>query len=316
MRNRIVTLVEASAATDEKVVFLTGDLGYSVVEPLQEMLGERFINAGVAEANMISMAGSLAALGFKPFVYSIGPFATSRCFEQIRNDIVYQRRKVGIIGVGSGFSYGGLGPSHHALEDASIMAALPDMIVGNPGNVAELDRFFALSQLTEAPAYFRIARESGTAYPVPFFMLHSAAYCVREGCDATLVASGVMVSECLAAAELLAAQDFAARVVSVPVVAPFPKDALARTISEGPIVSAFEGFPGNPFSVGVMATLYENRITNPFLELTAPHRFESVVGNTQALRKGAGLDAETIARRTLELAAFAMPLRRARGSAA
>ncbi len=310
MRNRIMSLIEANASQDDKITFLTGDLGFSVVEPLQAALGERFINVGVAEANMVSIAGALAAVGFRPFVYSIGPFVTSRCFEQIRNDVVYQKRKVCLIGVGSGFSYGALGPSHHALEDASIMAALPGMIVGDPGNVAELDRFYVVAQAEEAPVYFRIARESGVAFPVPIFSLETAAYRVREGEDATLIGCGAAVSECLAAADLLGDEGIDAGVVSTPVIAPFPKAALLRTLGRGPIVSVFEGFPGNPFSVGVMATLYENRIDNPYLELTVPHRFEHVVGNTQALRAAAGLDASAIAARVIELNASAASKRR------
>ena len=116
MRNRIIHLVEAAASRDDKVVFLTGDLGFSVVEPLMDALGERFINMGVAEANMMSVASALAAQGFKPFVYSIAPFVTLRCLEQIRNDIAYQKRAVRVIGAGAGYSYGTLGPSHHALR--------------------------------------------------------------------------------------------------------------------------------------------------------------------------------------------------------
>ncbi|PWB80318.1 MAG: hypothetical protein C3F11_18250 [Methylocystaceae bacterium] len=295
MRNRIIELIEAANALDPRVVFLTGDLGFSVVEPLQAALGERFVNVGVAEANMMSIAGPLAALGFRPFVYSIGPFVTARCLEQIRNDIVYQNRAVRIIGVGSGFSYGSLGPSHHALEDAHLMAALPGMIVANPGNVAELDRFFALTLDEAQPAYFRIPRESGAAFPVPMFSLDTAAYVVRDGDELTLVACGVGVADALLAAERLERDGLSARVVSVPVVAPFPKTALARVIADGPVVSVFEGFPGNPFSVGVVATLFENGFRNAYAELVAPHAFAHIVGDTQALRRDAGLDARAIA---------------------
>jgi len=307
MRNRIISLIEADAAQSEDIVFLTGDLGFSVVEPLQEMLGERFVNVGVAEANLVSISASLAAQGFMPFIYSIAPFVTARCYEQIRNDIVYQKRAVRIIGVGSGFSYGSLGASHHALEDANIMAALPGMIIGNPGNVAELDRFYAVAMQEEQPAYFRIARESGAAWSVPFFSLDSGAYLAREGADATLIACGVSVTECLRAVELLAAENISVRVVSVPVIAPFPSAALARLIGPGPIISVFEGFPGNPFSQGVMKTLYEGRFSNPYAELTVPHRFESIVGNTEALRARCGLDAASIANAMLRLVEGAAP---------
>ncbi|MCX7900327.1 MAG: hypothetical protein N2444_09645 [Methylocystis sp.] len=296
MRNRIISLIEASAAQDENIVFLTGDLGFSVVEPLQAMLGERFINAGVAEANMVSMASSLAAIGFRPFVYSITPFVTARCFEQIRNDVVYQKRKVCLIGVGSGFSYGALGASHHALEDAAIMASLPGMIIGNPANVSELDRFYALSETEDAPVYFRIAREGGVAFSAPIFTLETAAYTLRKGADVTLVASGVTVAECLRAAEWLSEEGVEAQIVSVPVIAPFPRQALAKEIGDAPVVSVFEGFPGNPFSIGVMATLFESGFGKAYHEMTAPHRFETLVGDTAALRRRAQLDAPAIVR--------------------
>lgn len=295
MRNRIIELIEAEALNDPRIVFLTGDLGFSVVEPLEAALGERFVNMGVAEANMISVAGSLAATGLRPFAYSITPFITCRCFEQIRNDIVYQGRAVRLIGVGSGFSYGGLGPSHHGLEDASIMASLPGLVVFNSANISELDRVYALARDEDRACYFRMARESGVGFPTPIFTLESAAYTVRAGDDATLIASGVSVAECLRAADLLAKEGLRARVVSAPVIAPFPKAALAREIGAGPVVSVFEGFPGNPFSQGVMAALFENRLPNPYRELTVPHRFEHVVGDTETLRKRAGLDAASIA---------------------
>jgi transketolase len=303
MRNRIVTLIEASAIEDERFAFLTGDLGYSVVEPLQATLGERFINAGVAEANMVSMAGGLAALGFKPFVYSIGPFMTSRCFEQIRNDIVYQQRKVGIIGVGSGFSYGTLGPSHHALEDAHIMSALPGLIVLNPANIAELDRVYALAQNETKSAYFRIARESGVSFSAPIFSLDNAAYKLREGGDVTLIASGVTVSECLAAAERLESRGIYASVISVPVLSPFPVDRVSELVGGAPVISVFEGYRGNPLSQGVMQALLRQGGRVAYRDLCAPHAFAHIVGNTTFLRRQAGLDALSIAASAHELTA-------------
>jgi transketolase len=295
MRTRIMTLIQQTAATDKSVVFLTGDLGFSVVENLAECLGERFINVGVAEANMVGMAASLAASGFKPFTYTIAPFMSARCYEQIRNDVAYQKRTVRLIAVGAGFSYGTLGPSHHALEDATILAALPDMIIGNPGNADELDRFYELAMQDPRPAYFRIARDSGRSYPVAAFTLDDAAFTVRPGLDVTLVASGMMVSECLIAADQLAADGIAAKVVSVPVLAPFPRAALAREIALGPVISVFEGYPGNPLSTGVMATLLGLSRPNRFSDLSARHQFAREIGGTDALRRHAGIDSAAIA---------------------
>jgi transketolase len=307
MRNRIIELIEAEASGDDSIAFLTGDLGFSVVEPLAAELGERFINMGVAEANMISVAASLARTGLKPFAYSITPFITSRCFEQIRNDIVYQQRSVRLIGVGSGFSYGSLGPSHHGLEDAAIMASLPGLIVLNPANVAELDHLYALTREKTRPVYFRIARESGITFSVPMFALDRAVYRLRAGDDVTLVASGVTVAECLDAAALLAQQGIAASVVSAPVLSPFPTEALGELLGEAPVISVFEGYRGNPLSLGVMETLLRNRSRTVYQELCAPHAFADTVGSTQFLRRHAGLDSAAIATRVLELQAKSPP---------
>src|SRR5947209_12818779 len=131
MRARLMELISAHALSDPNVLFMTGDLGFSVVEPLQAKLGPRFINSGVAEANMMTMASALAACGFRPYAYTIAPFITTRCYEQIRNDVCFHRRAVLIVGVGAGLSYGSLGPSHHSLEDTTIMATLPAMAIAS-----------------------------------------------------------------------------------------------------------------------------------------------------------------------------------------
>ena len=294
MRQRIVELIRATASGDPSVVFLTGDLGYSVVEPLEAALGSRFINMGVAEANMISVAASLAATGLTPFAYSIAPFISSRCFEQIRNDVVYQRRAVRLIAVGSGFSYGTLGPSHHALEDATILAQLPGMIVANPANTAELDRLYMLMMLEPHPAYLRIARENGAAFDVAMHSLQSGAYAVTGGTDVTLVASGVTVTESLAAAALLATEGISAGVVSVPVLAPFPGQALGAAIRTPAVVCVFEGYAGNPLATGTMAALLDANAGIAFANLAAPARFPAMAGSTAYLRREAGLDAASI----------------------
>ena len=295
MRNRIIKLIGEAAANDDNIVFLTGDLGFSVVEPLQASMGERFINMGISEANMVSVASSLSASGFNVFAYSITPFITARCYEQIRNDACYQRRPLRLIGVGAGYSYGTLGPSHHALEDAHLLAALPNVIIGNPANVDELDRFFELTLHAPETVYFRIPRESGTPRPLPAFDLVSAAYTLVDGDDITIVTSGVSVNDAHIAVGLLAEAGISARLVSVPVIKPFPTDHLASLLADAPVLTVFEGYRGNPLTVGVMETLLRHRCAQPFAEL-AVDTFAHSVGNTDFLRAAAGLDAASIAR--------------------
>ncbi len=119
MRN-ILTTTLVKHATRSDFAFLTGDLGFGALEPLREVAGDRFINTGIAEQNMISVASGLGRIGFAPWVYSIAPFIYARPFEQIRNDICLHRLPVCLIGNGGGYGYGVMGATHHALEDYGV----------------------------------------------------------------------------------------------------------------------------------------------------------------------------------------------------
>src|SRR4051794_36992037 len=108
-------------------MFITGDLGYNALEGIAKELGKRFVNSGVAEQNMMGMAAGCAMAGFKPWVYSIIPFTTYRCLEQIRNDVCLHHLPVRIVGNGGGYTYGIMGSTHHALEDLAVLKPLPGM---------------------------------------------------------------------------------------------------------------------------------------------------------------------------------------------
>src|SRR5271167_2666914 len=119
-------------------VFLTGDLGFKALEPLQSALGQRFINAGVSEQNMVSVAAGLARSGLRPWTYSIAPFLYARPFEQIRNDVCFHGLPVILVGNGGGYGYGVMGSSHHALEDYGVLLSLPGMQVHVPAFDADI----------------------------------------------------------------------------------------------------------------------------------------------------------------------------------
>ena len=116
-----------NAAANPDFVFLTGDLGYRALEPLRDALGKRFINAGVAEQNMVSVAAGLAGAGLRPWVYSIAPFVYARPFEQIRNDVCQHDLPVVLVGNGGGYGYGVMGSTHHSVEDYGTLLGLPHM---------------------------------------------------------------------------------------------------------------------------------------------------------------------------------------------
>ena len=129
MRVEFVNAVIKHYETIRNQVFLTGDLGFMALETVREKFGKYFINAGVAEQNMISVAAGLAAEGFIPWVYSISPFATLRPYEQLRNDVCHHNLPVKIVGNGGGYGYGIMGATHHTLEDIGAMRLLPGMKV-------------------------------------------------------------------------------------------------------------------------------------------------------------------------------------------
>ena len=142
MREIFIEELYIAARKNKRIMLVVNDLGYSVIEKFAKDLPRQFINAGVAEQNMIGLAAGLALGGKRVFVYSIGNFPTLRCLEQIRNDICYHDLNVTITSIGGGFSYGQLGMSHHATEDLSIMRALPNMTVVAPGTFNEVNKYF------------------------------------------------------------------------------------------------------------------------------------------------------------------------------
>lgn len=141
-----------------ELVFLTGDLGFMALEPLQKALGDRFINAGVSEQNMVSVGAALAKDGWKPWCYSIAPFCFARPFEQIRNDVCLHVLPVKLVGNGGGFGYGVMGPTHHAVEDYGILLTLPEMRVFAPAFNEDVPHVVPRVADAPGPSYLRLGR--------------------------------------------------------------------------------------------------------------------------------------------------------------
>jgi transketolase len=169
MRKQLCDALVARAAKPE-MVFLTGDLGFMALEALQEALGPRFINAGVAEQNMVSVAAGLARQNLEVWVYSIAPFCYARPFEQIRNDITFHNLPVKLIGNGGGYGYGVMGPTHHAIEDYGVLLTLPNMSVYVPVFDEDMDAVIARAGTSSRPAYIRMGRgEPPKGYTAPAY---------------------------------------------------------------------------------------------------------------------------------------------------
>ena len=155
MRNAFCSAL-IDCAADPAFVFLTGDLGFRALEPLREKMGERFINAGVAEQNMVSVAAGLAKEGLRPWVYSIAPFLYARAFEQIRNDVCLHGMPVTLVGNGGGYGYGVMGGTHHAIEDYGTLLSLLGMRVYLPAFDCDVTESIRYLMQADHPAYLRL----------------------------------------------------------------------------------------------------------------------------------------------------------------
>lgn len=192
MRRAFVEALEKTAEQDPRIIFLTGDLGYQMFDDFKEKFGQRYINVGIAEAQMVCAAAGLAMEGFRPFVYSIASFATGRPFEQIRVSIAYPNLPVVIVGAGGGYCYSTSGTTHHSAEDIALMSLLPKMTIVAPGNPEEVKDLVPQLLQLDGPSYIRIGKfgEPGYEAKAPTILGH--ARLLKDGNDIALVSTGEM----------------------------------------------------------------------------------------------------------------------------
>jgi transketolase len=240
MRDAFVGALLEMAEADSRIVLLTGDLGFMVLEPFAERLPERFINVGVAEQNMVGIATGLAEAGFVPFVYSIATFASMRAYEFIRNGPVLHLLPVRIVGVGAGLDYGHNGVTHYALEDVAIMRAQPDMTVIAPADPAQAVTTAYRSSDVAGPVYFRIGKTNTTVPNLEGRFRFGHMDCISKGEDVAIIALGSMAAEASEAATLLEQQGIGAAVAVVASVQPAPVEDLADLLSEIPYAVTVE----------------------------------------------------------------------------
>jgi transketolase len=153
MRNTFVKEFLETLQPDD--VFLTGDVGYNSLEPVQAILKDRFINCGIAEQNMVSMAAGLAKAGLRPWVYSIAPFIFARAYEQIRNDVVHHLFRVNLVGTAD---YPVLGFSHSSSEDFDVLRTLRPLMYYDPKSVEEVKANVRSIRTSTVPTYLRLGR--------------------------------------------------------------------------------------------------------------------------------------------------------------
>jgi transketolase len=297
MRGAFVRGLVEVAAADARVLLLTGDLGYMVLEPFSDAFPDRFLNAGVAEQNMLGVATGLAEAGFIPFVYSIATFATLRPYEFIRNGPVWHRLPVRIVGIGGGFEYGPQGVSHHALEDLGLMRLQPGLTVVAPADARQTAAALRATWDLPGPVYYRIGKDDRTEVAgLDGRFTLGRAQRIRDGEDAVLVACGSVASEAAAAADGLAARGVRAGVLVVASVAPAPIDDLVAALGRVPLALTVEGHYVNG-GVGslVAEVIAEHRLGCRLLRCGVRRGPDGVSGSQRWMQEAHGLSASALA---------------------
>jgi transketolase len=297
VRTAFIKAFAEIAASDPRVMLLTGDLGFGVVLEFAKRFPKQFVNAGVAEQNLASVSAGLAMCGKIVFVYSIANFPTLRCYEQIRNDICYHNANVKIAAVGCGLAYGALGSSHHATEDLAVMRAMPGMTVLAPGDPRETEEAVRGAVELSGPCYLRLGRAGEPVVhdgPVPFVI--GKALTVREGSDLTLIATGSMLFTAVRVADRLRTQGTRIRVLSMHTVQPLDDDAVRRAAREtGAVVTLEEHSIRGGLGGAVAEILSESGLQGLiFKRLSLPPEFIKEVGDQNFLRQVHGLGEDEV----------------------
>lgn len=224
MRFTVVKNIYQAALKNQKIYFLTGDLGHAYEDDFKKNIPNQYINAGIAEQNMMGIAAGLALSGMKVFVYSISPFVTMRCFEQIKNDVCYQNVDVNIIGVGGGFSYGPYGNTHCSIEDIAVMRVLPNMKIICPANPLEAEQLTKQIINLRGPIYMRIGRGKEPMPKNEYSVTFKKCYRVKDGRDGVILATGTILTECEQAIELLSKRGFNFALINIHTIKPIDQD--------------------------------------------------------------------------------------------
>lgn len=308
MRDSFVHTLIQLAQEDSNIELLTGDLGFGVLKPYWESVPNQFLNAGIAEQNMASVAAGMALTGKTVFIYSIGNFPTLRCLEQIRNDCAYHQANVKIVCVGGGFVYGSLGMSHHATEDLAIMRALPDVVVMAPGDPEEAVAATKLIAKHPGTCYLRLGRGGEPRVHTP---LHNyklgQALCIQRHPIAgartvAILSTGGILDEACAAAKALIRQGVAVEQYSFPTVKPLDQSLIVELMQRNNLIVTVEehNIVGG-FGSAVAEVMAEHASTCSLLRIGIPDLYSVRVGSQKYLRAQYGLDAQAIVERTMRI---------------
>lgn len=299
MRNAFIEELIRLASGHANIGLFVGDLGFSVIEPFADRFPDRFINAGVAEQNMIGVAAGMASEGYHIFVYSIGNFPTLRCLEQIRNDVCYHNLSVTVVAVGAGMAYGNLGYSHHCIQDIGCLRGMPNMTIFSPADPGETRQCLRWLVDHPGPSYLRIGKAGEKVLHDRVISLETPHKVVDKDAKLAIAGTGGIVHEACKASEILAEKGVMIDVFSCCKLSQIDGNYFKYFEKYEGVVAVEEhvaaGGLGEMLAANVVSS---TKIVRKFI----PDDMSSTVGSQATLRRHAGIDALSLARAAAELA--------------
>lgn len=297
MRYAFINTLVREAEKNDRIMLLTGDLGFTVFEEFRDRYPKQFINVGVAEQNLMGLAAGLALTGKIVFAYSIATFASMRPLEQIRLDIASHNASVTIVGTGAGFSYGHASISHHAMEDIALMRVIPGMTIVCPSDPTETSWATRQAIRIKRPMYLRLGMKGEpNLYETSPKLTIGKGSILRKGKSIALIATGNIVGNALQAASILAREHITPTVISMHTIKPFDNLLMKSiTSTHKTIVSVEEHSVIGGLGSAVAEVIAEEKAAPTFLRLGIPDRFMTTIGSQKYLRESVGLSPEKIA---------------------
>ena len=306
MRNEYIRTLHELARDNREIMALVADNGIIVYDEFRRECARQFLNFGIAESTMVGAAAGLAACGKIPFVYTIIPFLSMRAFEQIRNDICLQKKNVKLVGIGAGFSYSTLGPTHHGTEDIGLMRILPNLSIISPATPLEARAATLAAAASPDPVYIRLGTFKGKDFYTDGYCFEfGKAMLLRSGEDVTLISTGNIITEVLAASDRLEGKGIRVNVLNIHTIKPLDSEAILEAAGKTKVVITIEehsiyGGLGSAVSE-VLSENGKNEIV--FKRIGLQGTFASGYGSYETMRVKNSLDKDSIAREVEQIVA-------------
>jgi transketolase len=303
MRNEFAKTLTEMAEFNQDLVLLAGDIGNKLFDTFKKNYPNRFYNCGVAEANMTGVASGLASAGLRPITYTITPFNTARCFEQIRLDICYPKLPVIIVGTGSGLSYASLGATHHSMEDISILRTLPNLQIVCPADVKEVRLSLIEALKSKKPTYIRLGKKGEPLIhkKIPKFKIGKGLI-LKDGKDLAILGVGTALSIAKECVGLLNEKNIDAELISFHTPKPLDYKLLNSLFKLKKLIIVIEehGLIGGAGSAILEWANITKNDASKVLRFGGPDKFLTGCGNQKQARKLIGLESKNIAFKILD----------------